>query len=71
MKRRRVTLFPSMNIYLLPLPLSAQNEGHNEAVQTQGLCKNQNQNVSNVQFWLAPDRTDTGVANDADCQARA
>lgn len=50
------------------------DQGGNETVQTQDLGENQDQNHTDVQFWLLGSSSDTGVADDTNgktsCQTR-
>lgn len=50
------------------------DQGGNETVQTQDLGENQDQNHTDIQFWLLGSSSDTGVTDDTNgktsCQTR-
>lgn len=46
-----------------------KNKGNNEAVETQDLSENQDEDHAHKKPWLLSCASDTGVAHDADCEA--
>lgn len=50
--------------------LLRQNQRHDETIQAQGFGKNQNQNHSDKQLFLLPDRTNACITDHTDGHTR-